>query len=241
MIFHTEYGSRDKAIDYQKKYLTFLDSILNSSSFLQVQSIYNEKKDNYRVNQISNLSITISKQRAIIITAVIAAVIFGMVIFFLVWRNKISKKANQALVDKYQLLIERHRLLEGADISGTHDPKAGANEKQQQLFEKIETAMRDSDLWCDEEFDLKKLAHMVGSTPVAVSDVLNNVIHKNFRTFVAEYRIREACSRMKSKEYDSYSIDGIGASVGFGSRHTFLRAFKKETGILPSVFRKLSR
>ena len=55
-----------------------------------------------------------------------------------------------------------------------------------------------------------------------------------------EYRIREACRRQTSSEYDKYTLMGIGRNLGFNSSSTFIAAFKKVTGMTPSVYQRLA-
>ena len=48
--------------------------------------------------------------------------------------------------------------------------------------------------------------------------------------------------RMKDiATYGNYSIQGISESVGFKSASNFIAAFKKTTGMTPSLYQKLSK
>lgn len=94
--------------------------------------------------------------------------------------------------------------------------------------------------FCSSDFSLGALASLVDSNTKYVSMVINDVFKKNFSTFVNEYRVNLACERLADLDFESYSMEGIGNSVGFRSGATFTSVFKKITGISPSVYKKLT-
>lgn len=71
-----------------------------------------------------------------------------------------------------------------------------------------------------------------------VSSIINEKVQKNFFQFVNEYRINEAKTLLSNKAYDNHSIEGIALTVGFKSKSAFNPAFKNQTGLTPSEFRK---
>jgi len=71
-----------------------------------------------------------------------------------------------------------------------------------------------------------------------LSQVINEVLDKNFYTFINEYRIKEAIKMFTHPNYKEKSILDILYEVGFNSRSTFYSLFQKITGETPSAFRK---
>lgn len=94
--------------------------------------------------------------------------------------------------------------------------------------------------FCNADFSLEILARMVDSNVKYVSQTINEEFNRNFSTFVNEYRIRIACDRFANPEYDSYKIKYIGESVGFRSQTAFSDAFRRHTGLSPSVYKKIA-
>lgn len=90
------------------------------------------------------------------------------------------------------------------------------------------------------DFSLSTLSEMVGRTPKAVSQVVNEVFSTNFSTLVNKIRIYEACRRIDSPEYSNWSVEGIAESVGYSQRNTFSSNFKKLTGMGIREYRRLS-
>ena len=87
------------------------------------------------------------------------------------------------------------------------------------------------------DFNMNKLATLVGSNYKNVSQVINEQFGRNFNTLLNEYRTKEACRRLNDiTNYGNRTIESIGESVGFGSRSTFIATFKKITGLTPSEF-----
>lgn len=94
----------------------------------------------------------------------------------------------------------------------------------------------------ESDFDMNRLAELVGSTYKNVSQTVNEQLGKNFNQVLNEYRIKEACRRLNDQAtYGNYTIEAIGESVGYGSRSTFVTQFKTLTGLTPSEFQNQAR
>ena len=104
-----------------------------------------------------------------------------------------------------------------------------------QLAQRIEKAMRDDALYLDANLSLQKLSRHVGAPPNLASQTLNEEIGSTFFDYVAHWRIEAAKPRILSSED---SILAIALDVGFNSRSTFYKAFKRETGMTPKAFRE---
>lgn len=110
------------------------------------------------------------------------------------------------------------------------------------ITERIFKLFEDSEEYLSTDFNLNKLADLVGSNYKNVSQVINENFKKNFNTLLNEYRIKEACRRMGDlTRYGNYTVEAIGESVGFGSRSTFISTFKKITGLTPSEYQRQVR
>lgn len=116
-----------------------------------------------------------------------------------------------------------------------------SEDRRNRLAEAIADLMENGTQFTSPDFSLGMIADLLDSNVKYISQVINEVHHKNFSSFVNDYRIRLACERFADVEnYGHYSVRGIGESVGFKSHTSFTNAFKKSTGISPSVYQKLS-
>ncbi len=102
------------------------------------------------------------------------------------------------------------------------------------LAGRIETAMCEDKLYLDPGLSLKKLAGHVGAQPNLVSQTLNQEIGATFFDYVAHWRI-EASKPLIMK--NDASVLTAALDVGFNSRSSFYKAFKRETGMTPKGYR----
>lgn len=103
---------------------------------------------------------------------------------------------------------------------------------------KMHQVMRSKQLYLNPELRLEYFCQEVELPPKIVSQILNHHLHKGFNDFVNEFRIAEAKTRLADKSYQHLTLEGIALEVGFASRTTFLRAFKKVTGISPNGYKQ---
>lgn len=115
-------------------------------------------------------------------------------------------------------------------------------EQKENILLAINKVMQDSGEFCECNFSIERLATLTGINSCYISRVINDTYHKNFRTFINEYRIKEAQRRlMNTKEYGNYTIKAVAESVGYKSHANFVLIFKKITGITPSIYQKMAK
>lgn len=140
------------------------------------------------------------------------------------------EQQNDMASDKADASVQRKR----NDIGLTQDAADS-------LLNKILAVMENIDVIAKPDFNLSQLAQMVESNTKYVSWTLNDVYGKSFKTLLNEYRIREACKRLKDTEtYGGLTIQAIYKDLGYSSASNFITAFKKVNGMTPSVYMKLS-
>ena len=82
------------------------------------------------------------------------------------------------------------------------------------------------------------LAEAMGVSPHLLSAVINREFAMNFSDFVNRYRIHEAEQLLLDPERRQYTILSVAMEVGFASKVSFNRAFKKHTGVTPSEYQR---
>jgi YesN/AraC family two-component response regulator len=60
----------------------------------------------------------------------------------------------------------------------------------------------------------------------------------NFPNYLNHLRIREVQRMLGHEKHKTMTLEGIASSVGFHSKPTFNAAFKKITGVTPSIYIK---
>ena len=87
--------------------------------------------------------------------------------------------------------------------------------------------------------DLKitHVAAKLNTNRTYISNIINNDFSCSFSEFVNKYRIDDAKKILMKESSKNLSLEYISEMVGFGSLHTFIRAFKQSEGITPGRFR----
>lgn len=102
------------------------------------------------------------------------------------------------------------------------------------IANKIETAMTRDQLYLDPALSLYKLARHLAVSPNHVSQTLNETIGVSFFDYVNGWRIRAAEPQIIEGRD---TILAIALAVGFNTRSSFYKTFRRVTGQTPRAFR----
>ena len=177
----------------------------------------------------------------LILSGCIILLLIFIAMGILIWKNRQLSKANQ------QLYARNMDVLAAADeekrLKARYEGELAAIKEMIQngvAGDTVKQKYQNSTL--AEDFNLNKLATLVGSNYKNVSQVINELMGKNFNALLNEYRIQEACRRFNDMaNFGHYTIEAVGNSVGYGSRSTFVTQFKLITGLTPSEFQNMAR
>ncbi|MEM8777051.1 MAG: helix-turn-helix domain-containing protein [Pseudomonadota bacterium] len=106
------------------------------------------------------------------------------------------------------------------------------------LFERLERDMKSQALYLNPNLTISRLARHVKLPTRSVSSAINAIAGENFNRWVNKFRVEEAKSLMSRKP--NQNLLNICLDAGFQSKSTFNAAFKEETGLTPSQWRKMS-
>lgn len=255
-------GEQEEATKYRNRALAIGDTLFNQEQLNLAKSKLNTFERDKRERKI--LSLNSSLNRSFFGIAFVGILLLLSLIFLYVIRKK-----NQNLIQSYQLLIEKNadlskqneqskllreqylsaldRIEEIENDASSEKPAIAQspylNDQQMtRLAKRITAIMEDVDTISDPDFSQSRLVELTGSNSTYVSNVINNVFGKNFKTLLNEYRIREACKRLVDKEnYGNLTIEAIYRELGYVSPTVFINAFKKVNGMTPSQYQKLAR
>jgi AraC-like DNA-binding protein len=110
-----------------------------------------------------------------------------------------------------------------------------SDERAQQIAGRIEAAMAGDQLHLDPALSLTRLARHVASPANLVSQTLNEHLGATFFDYVAKWRVESAKPLIAAGEA---SVLAVALEVGFNTRSTFYKAFKRETGMTPQAYRE---
>lgn len=117
-----------------------------------------------------------------------------------------------------------------------YQTKKIASDEANALMEKLETVMREQQLYKNPNVKLQHLADALAISPHQLSQLLNDNIGKSFASFINEHRIEEAKKLLEVN--NQFTLEAIGFEAGFSSKSTFYATFKRLVGKTPAAFRK---
>lgn len=109
--------------------------------------------------------------------------------------------------------------------------------KMQEIRDTLQAYVEQSKPYLSKDLSLPQLAQHLGVTRHQLSYIINSAYQCNFNAFINDLRIGYCLDHFTPAQWNTYTLDGIAEAIGFGSRGTFIRAFKKKTGMLPSEYR----
>ena len=108
----------------------------------------------------------------------------------------------------------------------------------ERLLAAIDRALSVDRLFADPDLTLSRLAAVVESTSHHVSEVLNRHGRVTFHDLLSRRRVEDVKAQLLEPANAKYTIEGIGASAGFGSRSALYGAFRRLEGMTPTEFRR---
>ncbi|MGM9859651.1 MAG: helix-turn-helix domain-containing protein [Muribaculaceae bacterium] len=226
-------GNGQDAERYNTKYLELKSDIL---TYKQLRNI-TEQGFLSQLQEISdNLRLAQEKQRRMYTIACISAIFTIAISVLLI----LIYKKNRALREKN---IKLYRNIEEMAAQPAEKYKrSNLDDKDKEaLREKIRAVLEGNDEIYSVDFSAQRLAEIVGEPYKNVSQTINECYGCNFNALINGYRVREACRRMGDpQQWGNLTIEGIGQSVGFKSRSTFISAFKANTGLTPTEYLRIA-
>ncbi len=113
-----------------------------------------------------------------------------------------------------------------------------SEDKKDEIQSKLLQLIQEEKIYRHPSLNINDIVQKTGSNQKYISTVINERFHKNFLTFINEFRINDAKEMLKNDISNQYTIEGIGNMVGFNSRSAFINAFKKTEGTTPSAYKE---
>ncbi|MCB1167343.1 MAG: helix-turn-helix domain-containing protein [Leptospiraceae bacterium] len=105
-------------------------------------------------------------------------------------------------------------------------------------LERLHRLMAEDKPYLDEDYDLSQLASDLELNVHQVSEILNARLGSSFPEFVNRYRVQESLILLRNEP--DRSVLSIALAVGFNSRSSFHRSFKKVMQTTPRDYRNSS-
>lgn len=117
--------------------------------------------------------------------------------------------------------------------------RSGLDSETSQIFlDELSGHMRDNKPYLEGDLVLPELAQQLGISANYLSQIINEQLNVNFYDFVNGYRVEEAKRLIRSNLGTKINILNIALDSGFNSKSAFYTAFKKDTSMTPTEYRK---
>lgn len=147
---------------------------------------------------------------------------------------RMNSLSSQELLTEERKTIEEVEVLENEKYQNSNL----TSERLEKLAAKIRHALEKDKIYLNPNLNSEGLAKSIGIPTYQLSQVVNIGLNTTFFDLLNSYRIEEAKRKLKDTNFSEKTIITIAYDSGFNSKSTFNTAFKKQTGITPSAFRK---
>lgn len=253
------YGDKVLASEYRLKFLEMKDTIQSTQKLKTINAMKGSAEKREMAGRITDLS---RKHRFMVIISltVSAFLVVTLLLLYLIYKSR------RKIIESHRELYNRVQAsLDDAPTPVNIDDATQSTEdivsdsineedsqetaqseipdaRMAQLALRIQEIMENSDAIYSSDFSLTKLAQMLDTTTRAISKSINTVYGVNYSSYLAAYRVREACRRMSDPaNYGQLTIQAISEELGFKSRSNFITHFKAQTGLTPSEYLKVAK
>ncbi len=153
------------------------------------------------------------------------------------WLYLQKSRANRKLVEKNIELMQRDEEKETMTRASDLTPQLKDEEKLRILTE-LDMLMREQKLFLQTQLSLTDLVDKLDTNTTYLSRIINEHFNANLSNYLNKLRVRQAQKMFAENKHLSMTLEGIAGSAGFHSRSTFNTAFKKITGVTPSIYIK---
>jgi len=113
-----------------------------------------------------------------------------------------------------------------------------SNEQMKSIFDLLLSKMKAEKLYLNQNLCINDLSKRLQIPKYHITQTLNEYGKQNFFDFVNTFRTEKVRERIRKGDADQYSLSGIAFDCGFKSTSSFMRIFKKFTGMSPSEYEK---
>jgi AraC-like DNA-binding protein len=159
-------------------------------------------------------------------------VVFALLVYVMTVLLKALNKPTVFIISEKDLLANQPAAFFKPALSDAE------KKEKEELAQTVLTYMQKNKPWLEPELTLEQLASQLSLKPRLLSQVINEVLQKNFYDFINHYRIEEAERLLTNPKDKKITILEVLYKVGFNSKSSFNSLFKKYTGLTPSEFRK---
>lgn len=133
------------------------------------------------------------------------------------------------------ILFPKSLLPEAIVVRNKYEHSSLHQDEKERILRKLQQTLREDKQYLNPQLSLAELAALLQINSNQLSQVINELLGKNFYQLINEYRVEEVKRNILSEEK---TLLGIAMESGFNSKSAFNRIFKEITGSTPSAYKK---
>lgn len=246
-------GQKSLEDEYRYKRLNLNDSLFTTREFGKIHDLEMFHQADKFERHLNRLSMEKELRGKVLWVISIALIILSGLLIFIFRQNRSLQRKNKNLFEM-NLEVMNAQKKEEVEINSNENTSAKENENTkyntsglsdetaEEIKKRILQVMSNEETFCREDFSLRDLAELCESNSKYVSQVLNERIGMSFSQYLNERRVSVARRMFVDHEKNGHlTIEAIVGELGYKSRSSFSKTFKRITGLSPSEFQRMAR
>lgn len=227
---YAQLKNNEDALRYYQMYHKTFDSIFGAFTENEFNTLFSDYESVKLKNQLQSKEIEISRLYSALYIIGTVLTLALLAVTYSAYRRK--DKMYTTMVEQHQQFIRQL-----SESKENEEKKLDAKNKTElELYNKMEDLMKNKKIYRMKDLSLEKLAEILGSNRTYVSAIINKFTNLTFYNYIHKYRINEAISIISNPEDDT-AMKAICDDIGYNSLTSFYRAFQRETGCSPVIYR----
>lgn len=182
----------------------------------------------------SNTGLTFIKQpyiyQTLLFKILFAFILFAMIgiALFVFYRRRIE------YLEREKLILEKRAV----EAEKKYEKARLDDDRSKLYLEEFLKYFDEKQPWKDPLITMQKISDSLGISNLYLSQVINRFLNQSFNTLINNYRIAEVKKRLEDPAFKDENVIVTAFDCGFNSKATFNAAFKKNTGLTPTEYRK---
>lgn len=112
------------------------------------------------------------------------------------------------------------------------------NNPENSIFKSLEILLGEKKAYLNTGISAITICEILGCNPRHLPGLIKKEYGIGINRLINQYRVRHAVELIEEEYLKNRTVESLAIEVGFRSRKTFYLAFKRETGLSPSVFNR---
>ncbi|MBB3700557.1 helix-turn-helix domain-containing protein [Flammeovirga yaeyamensis] len=139
-------------------------------------------------------------------------------------------------------VFKYHAFIKPIDQKSTYrkEEMTSTNKEIEEFIEKMTQLFERDKLYTKHDLTLNDVANLLDIPSHKLTKLIHQAYKRNFSELVNDYRVQAFTKRVLIGDAEKSTLLSIAYEVGFQSKSTFNRAFKKSTGVTPKEYMQKS-